>query len=133
MHYSKPYLGPSASWIACSCATDTRMLDDLVRTHSCLMTWYEVMQKTGAPLSWSQLQEVTCMNVQYREIYERSSLFLPKDSVPWYKENSVLLGRSPGQFGGSWNNQKKQAWFLTVFTLGVLSNILFLIFLLLCF
>lgn len=64
------------------------------------------MQKTGETLSPSQLQEeVSCVNVQYRGIYERSSLFLPKDSVPRYKENSVLVGRHPCQFESSKNDK----------------------------
>lgn len=80
-----------------------------------LTVWYEGMQKTGEALSLSQLhEEVTRVNVQYREIYERSSLFLPKDSVPRYKENSVLVGRPPCQFGSS---KKRQDRLFNVFTL----------------
>lgn len=90
-------------------------------------------KKTGEPLSLSQLQEeVTCMNVQYRETYERSTLFFAKDSVLRYKENSVLFGRHPRQFGSSKNRHKSKPRFL-VSTLTALSNILILIFILLCF
>lgn len=98
------------------------------------MVWYEVRQETGEPLSLSQLQEeVMCMNVQYGEIYERSTLFLPKDSVPWYKENSVLFGRPPCQFGSSKNNHKNKSHFSVSLILHVLSNILILILISLCF
>lgn len=53
LHNIQPYLGPSASWIPCSCVTDTCLLGDLVRIHSCFgAQWHD--------MKWCWKQESLC-------------------------------------------------------------------------
>lgn len=131
MYYIKPYLGPSSSWIVCSGVPDSCMLGDLVWIHSCFRAQW-------CDMKWCRKQENLCCWVSCKKkwcVWMYSIGRSMKDLVSFSQKTLFHDTRRIQFFLADLHisleavkQPQKQAWFLNVVTLNILSNILFLFF-----